>query len=228
MAVGYSYKVTVKGQLGTPALDTWQWGVNFARTAPPLTEPAMPTVGQLTTLYTTFLVPYHQNVDLALSTRALLRSVKVALIDPDGEYATDAVEYEAAAGTAGGASGGADVGVPAQVAMGITLWSGSNIGKQNFGRYYLPMPSGPLVTATMGVAPATAAAIATASKTCLNGIRTMIRGLTDAGTMELMVVPADRSLDAKVVNYVRCGTLKDTQRRRRNNLPEAPQLVAYP
>ena len=78
-----------------------------------------------------------------------------------------------------------------------------------------------------GFSGATATAIATAAKTYITAVTTLLRPLGASNTnLSASIMPADASKTPKVAFYVRVGQLKDTQRRRRNALRENPSVVA--
>ena len=227
MSRGYSVKITAQGHTTASALDQWQWGIHWADpSAVPTTTFTLPTSVQLGTLFNGALKTFHQSADLALSKAANLKSIKAALIGPDGKYAAEPIIYEGAA-TPGTAPGTTDQPVPPQVALAVTLWSGATLGTQNYGRFFLPMPCMPLDLTTAGFSGATATAIATAAKTYITAVTTLLRPLGASNTnLSASIMPADASKTPKVAFYVRVGQLKDTQRRRRNALRENPSVVA--
>ena len=227
MSRGYSVKITANGYTTASALDQWQWGIHWADpSAVPTTTFALPTSAQLGTLFNGALKTFHQSADLAISKAANLKSIKAALIGPDGNYAAEPVLYEGTA-TPGTAPGTTDQPVPPQVALAVTLWSGQTLGTQNYGRFYLPMPCMPLDLTTAGFSAATSAAICTATKTYITAVTTLLRPLGGSnGNLSASIMPSDPSKTPKVAFYVRVGQLKDTQRRRRNALRENPSVLA--
>ena len=227
MSRGYSVKITAQGYTTASALDQWQWGIHWADpSGVPTTTFTLPTSAQLGTLFNGALKTFHQGADLAISKAANLKSVKAALIGPDGAYAAEPVRYEGTA-TPGTAPGTTDQPVPPQVALAVTLWSGQTLGKQNYGRFYLPMPCMPLDLTTAAFSAATATGVCTSAKTYITAVTTMLRPLGGSNTnLSASIMPADSTKTPKVAFYVRVGQLKDTQRRRRNSLRENPSVLA--
>jgi hypothetical protein len=113
---------------------------------------------------------------------------------------------------------------PAQVAYCVTLWSGGRLGRANYGRFYVPVPSMIVGQQSEGVMTTTnafnAAAAATAMINAVNG---------EIDTVGINTRPAIYSKvgtgTTKVAQYVSVGRALDTQRRRRNSLQEGHNYI---
>lgn len=156
--------------------------------------------------------------DRRYSTAQSLDWVKIAAIGKDGKYLTDARTH---AQTTKGIA--ADVKPPPpQLAMVISLWSGSSVGKGHRGRQYWPCPADTpsQISATDGrIAQLLADAIRNAVKTALKTIEGEVS--TVIVPAQLVVLGQTGSGTCEPVTQIACGRVIDTQRRRRNDLSEA-------
>lgn len=210
------YYVTVGGRLGT--YDIWQCGVRYPVAGgddAAALQANVPNVS-LSDMYDD-LLPYITNTgtNTQLATFVHYDWLKVAVIDTDGQYAGDAHTFTS--GTAHGGVNGSG-GHPYQVSLVATLWTGEVLGKGNYGRIYLPAPTTP-IGPTGAMFAADTATIAGWIKDALNGW---------AGELSTVEVPnaypavmgAGTPPSHKPVTHVRVGGVMDTQRRRRNQIPE--------
>lgn len=161
-----------------------------------------------------------------LSSGAVLKSVKIASIGPDGKYTSPPVERAISAATAGAVGGaGPTTHVTNQTALAVTLLTAGDLGRVK-GRYYLPMPA-----AAVG----SDGRIGEAQRDNHEALAaTFIRNLNNEpgiDMLNLQVVVASqgrRNKDGSVrlpprnypVTAVAVGRVLDTQRRRRNKVRE--------
>lgn len=150
---------------------------------------------------------------------------KLAVIDTSGKYVGDP---KVATGTKRVGSGGTST-PPPQLAVCVSLWSGSNFGRANHGRMYLPCPQPYLsdISATTGQTPSGNAAY------LRDSVKTLISHATGEVSTILMpchpVIMSQRGLgETKPLLQISAGNVIDTMRSRRNNLVDAPNYVAYP
>lgn len=210
--------VTFGGSIGTAGTspEVWQCGLHFAYPTSVLV-PGVPTEGQLGDLYDAFAA-YLVLTANGIGEGVVLLWAKAAGLDLAGDYTTDPVIYEAGTPAAGITAVG---GVPPQVAVAVTLWSGQTLGRANYGRYYLPW-------VCRSVSPSTGAMSGTANQEMADAAADFIgaantlaadwSGTDDAVVSNMSAVGAGTT---KVVSSVRVGSVKDTQRRRRNRIVEA-------
>lgn len=124
-----------------PGSETWSCGVRMAYTGfeMPETIPA-----GLITGVNAAIQALHSNVGTKISSFAKLAFVKIARIGTDGKYILAAPGAQlnpvetVIANVAGGA---ANVVVPNQLAIAVTLATGYSRGLAHKGRFYLPMPT---------------------------------------------------------------------------------------
>lgn len=194
--------------------DIWQCGVHLAA----LTTVAVidqPTAAELQDLYEDTIAPMHSAGDSYISQGAALAWAKIAHLNTAGEYVTDETFYEPASATLGASS---VTGSAPQVALAVTLWSGSAFGQANYGRYYLPWSCAPVVLSTGTINSTERDGMAARQKEFLDEINVWGASLdTDVRVSNLSPVGAGTT---KQVTTVRIGSVKDTQKRRRNRLVE--------
>nr|CRY96555.1 hypothetical protein [uncultured prokaryote] len=143
-------------------------------------------------------------------------AVKVAPIKVDGHYAGEPFLTPAL-----NPAVGVNPTVVPQASIALTTWTGSTLGKGNYGRMFLPhsgVPdaSTPLLSTTL------AGNVADAFATFI----TAINAIPDGGVATIMSQPSLITTwpgSAKPVTQVRVGRVVDTQRRRRASLDESYQ-----
>jgi len=136
---------------------------------------------------------------------------QVASVAPDGHYV---VEPTVAAAT--DACEGTFAGMPPQLAVVATLWTGSSLGKGNYGRFYLPY-CGYTEAGTPLMSTALTTQFRGAFKTFLDAVNTALPGAASIRVMS----NSTQGLQQKPVTQVRVGRVIDTQRRRRSQLDES-------
>lgn len=147
-----------------------------------------------------------------------LYAIKAAALDTDGSYLTDAVSWDVADAV------GTISDVPPQLTTVLTLWSGSGVGRANYGRLYLPHSVLDQTTLTSRASVTTAQNVATAGAALIEAWSLAHGTLVSPGAIHIMSsVGAGLS---KPVAQVGSGRVTDTQRRRRNRLDEDIQYVA--
>lgn len=148
----------------------------------------------------------------------LLSLVKIARIGSSGRY-TQAPGIYDAGNQAGKVSGQI---VPVQCAVVITTVASSIYrGPGRFGRFYLPAPT-PTFIDTAGKLPMlNAEAYRTFGKALLSTCMTAPANAHKPAHFTSTGVRAE-------IDEVRCGTIVDTQRRRRNKLTEEYATVSFP
>lgn len=145
------------------------------------------------------------------------QGVKVAPLDANGKYVQDAT----VANSDGSIAGTANVVVP-QASVVLSLFSGSKLGKGNYGRIYVPH-SGVPGAGTPLIDTTTQAAWADDADNLLTQINTAAVAAAGAGA-SIRIMGASTALGAateKVAVQVRVGRVVDTQRRRRSALDES-------
>jgi len=151
-----------------------------------------------------------------------LLALKVAAVGTDGLYLTDARISEATTPSAGTA-----VGILPQDTVVLTTRSGFTIGGGNYGRMYLPHTSIGTVTGSPYANSTNTAAVAADGASFVGVVRDAINGDVTA-TMIPAIMSQVGSGTVKEIASVQVGNLTDTQRRRRNRLPETYATAAVP
>lgn len=114
---------------------------------------------------------------------------------------------------------GNDDGVLPQCSIVLSLRSGFTTGSANYGRMFLPHTMHPLASSTPRAAVANTGAFATAAQTFVSGLNTDLNGQVSA-VMDPMIMTQVASASSRRVTQIAIGDINDTQRRRRNQLPE--------
>lgn len=220
--------VTWGGTLGSVENEIWQNGVRLAPAAKGST-PAFPTAAQGAILMTSMQNQWALSTNQTMNWCKLkwLKFSKIGLLgNLIGEPLL--VPTTPPAGVAGPQT---SVGHPYQVALTVTLWSGSTYGKANYGRFYLPAPA--FASSVDGQISGSTVASANWVGTWLKNIETSAAGWP-AGVAPMFVhimgqaaVSADATSNR--VLKVRIGDKMDTQRRRRNKIREIyTESTTYP
>jgi hypothetical protein len=143
-----------------------------------------------------------------------LRAVKCAAIGTDGHYLADPKIYDDPDPTAG-----TTIGNPAQCTTVLSLRSGFSIGGGNRGRMYLPHFYMSGLTASPFTDSTQAQGLATNGADFINAVTTDLSANVTA-TIFPAIMSQVGSGSSKGVTEVRVGNVTDTQRRRREQLPE--------
>lgn len=205
------------GRLGdVNSQEVWQCGIRFA----PIVGGGVvgtPNQDQADALLAA-ATAMHTSPGGVASQLAVLTFAKLAHLDANGDYVSDAIiaEQAGAAGTVAVSGNG----TPSQVSVAITEWSGQTLGKANYGRYYLPWSAVAVDTSGM--------LSSTIRDTILEyqGVfhSEIFDAVEDNKTSGGILAPTNMSFVGSGVNKritkLRCGSVKDTQRRRRNRLTE--------
>lgn len=202
---------------GSAEYDVWQCGVHYA----PIVIGGIvgdPNADQAEALWDgtedLFTSAYFQ-----ISSSVRLKWVKLAKLDVNGEYTTEPAVYEAPTYVSGPT---APAGTPPQVATAVTLSSGQTLGKANWGRFYLPQTQTALQADGATVSDANLAGMAAAGVAFLAASYTAIEeNKTSGGILDATNMSSVGAGVNKRVTEVRVGSVKDTQRRRRNRIPES-------
>jgi hypothetical protein len=210
-------------------LEEWQTGLRFAPVGP-APHPDSGTllqglshigVGDILTRVTAFLT---SDADVHWGNAVTMSWAKVAVIGTNGEYAGDPILAEQPPVQGGY---GAFPYVPQNAAV-VSAWSGSNLGRANHGRHYLPVPWSWQNTTTVLEPRVTVAAAAGLRDGWLRMVKD-VEGEVD--TIEANVAWAIMSKlgtgTTKVVSKVGCGRVIDTMRSRRARLDDESVYVPY-
>jgi hypothetical protein len=223
-----SFYLTFGGtQLGTAEI--WQTGIHYA----PLDEST--TVAQcVTALAAISVADIYSDLTNIFNTAVTskryannvhLRFAKVAVLDESGHYAAAPKIHEGdTAGTVASANG-----VPPQLAVVFSLWSGTKFGQAQRGRMYFPVPIDFMtaVSSTTGQVP---------QSNVDQWSDTVAVALNNAGgevsTVTVPTFPAIMSKlgsgTTKLIAQFGAGRIIDTQRSRRNQLVEAITYKSWP
>lgn len=209
--------ITWGGRIGSSVstAEIWQCGVRVALN-PQTDGPGLPTPAELDNLFTSVLVPMHTNGPLSLSAGAYMEWAKAAPLDDTGHQVDDAVVTTTAISSVPGGAGSSSAASP-QDACVVTFASGSRLGRANYGRIYLPWWSTSVDTATgranVGSAP-------DVLEVWFNDFNAWC-ATTLSATAKIRLMSKLGSGTTKEITQIRIGDVKDTQRRRRNRIPES-------
>lgn len=209
------------GKLGNPGSEIWQTGVHVAN---PNAGAAtlMPNEAQLSALYVT-LEGLWGGTGCQIGTNAALGWIKAAPLDENGEYRGDSLVHEATTYKYGFVSTNVH---PWQIAAVMTLWSGSNLGKANYGRNYLPDPR--FNIGADGKIAGSHQTFVNWWGSVLNAINASAAGW-GTGIPGTKIAIMSKAGATKFPVAVQMGNVLDTQRRRRNALLESYlNAVGYP
>lgn len=154
----------------------------------------------------------------ALSNRAQLTTVRTAYIAADGvtqQAAETLLGTPWAPGTAAK--------MPFQCSMVLSLLTGRP-GRSYRGRMYWPAFSLDVSGTTLAITPAQSQLLANE----MSELLTDIGGAAGSEALMMPVVRSDKLGITTFVTQIRCGTVVDTQRRRRNSAPEAYSSAVVP
>jgi len=206
--------LTWGGTIGSTSLDTWQCGVHLAQN-PLLDAPGLPTTGELGTLLAGPLATFHEDPGTWISAGASLSWAKCAVIGTSGHYTGEAVNQTITAipgGSTGTARGGP------QLAACVTLWSGLTLGRANHGRFYVPWWEAQ-VDINGHVVDAQVLTMAANALVLVESINDWA-GTVLAATARIRIMSKLGTGTTKLASKLRVGNVKDTQQRRRRQIPE--------
>jgi hypothetical protein len=207
-----------------PGGEIWSCGVRLAqKTGWPipidfLTELPGNTLKEWTDGYIKDAVlMFHTSAAAAISTACKLSFVKANKIGKDGKYImpnTNEYVYPDVAG------GGGGMAYPNQVALVVSLLTNVSRGPAHRGRFYMPAPTSPVDGNTGLISAVNAQNVAFAAKTFIEALSDT-PGLDVPGSIGVSVMSRKTgAATARRVEDVAVGRALDTQRRRRNKLPE--------
>ena len=173
---------------------------------------SLPTQAQANSVLTVVQSWWNAAVNGNPSSHSLI-GVKLAPQDLQGHYPPDTTAYEAL--TAADPGPTVSPIMAPQLALVISLRTEKPRGQTSRGRFYIPCPADTFNAAgQMATMPANVA----------NGIKTMINGVnavSGLGTVSVFSNPADPEVGGILpVLRVEVGNVVDTQRRRRESIPE--------
>lgn len=114
-----------------------------------------------------------------------------------------------------------------QASVVVSLRSGSSVGSGNFGRMYLPHTELQLAANAPRSSTGFTDAFVIAAQTFLAGVQTDIDSAITAAVNPMIMTQVVGGT-SKRVNQVAIGDVVDTQRRRRNQLPEVYSFATVP
>lgn len=216
------FLVTAHGYFGNPAVDIWQVGFRFAPGGVHTDLEwdaafALISADDIRDAWGTF----HIASGAARSNGCYFGGVKVSVINQDGHLYNSPKVSDLATPPAGYNS----VVHPPQCADVVTLRTGATFGKAKSGRIYLPGPGVTLPPADQQVSSGPRGNILTAVKTALHSIEGEVT--TIPVPVQLAVMSSLGSGTTRVVTQLEYGSVVDTQRRRRNQIPEARSTLTY-
>jgi len=184
-----------------------------------LAEINMPVVGPLVLARMATLMA---SASIRWADYSRLNYVRIAAVTVPGTEFDPAKLFEdttPAAGTAGD--------VPAQASIVLSTRSGSSTGGANFGRMYLPHSAWAQVTASPFGDTPDVSAFATAAQTFVSGVTSDLDAVVTATVVPTIMTQTVGGA-SKRINQIALGNVTDTQRRRRNQLPETYQFRTIP
>lgn len=209
--------LTWGGTIGTvaSARETWQTGVHLALTGG-TDGPGLPTDAELATILNGALSTFHSSGPVSLSMGAMLSWARCASLDDTGHYTTDPVLAERVPLSGGAADHN---GASPQDSLVLTLYSGTQFGRANYGRMYMPWWSAWCNTTDGRVASGSVDAVAAAALDLVEGINAWAAAALSA-TARIRIMSKEGTGTTKTPAYLRVGDVKDTQQRRRRQIRE--------
>lgn len=220
MAYSPHVRVTCSGTMGTAAVPPEIFSFGWAL-APDgdFSEGAIPSETCLTAMNAA-VVAMFANAASQISNLAKLTRIKYAKIGVDGKYSQIPVEYVVSQ-----VGGSALTPHPPQVAYAVTL-DGPDAIKRVTGRYYLPMTTLTVQGDSLSASTTQRNALLATQVTMMNAISAalVLDEENPDDVLELSIASQGRLPDIAPFNptvvALRAGLVMDTQRRRRNALPE--------
>lgn len=151
-----------------------------------------------------------------------LRAVRIAAVLLSGTEIDPAKQFDDSTPGEGGS-----LNVVPQASVVLSTRSGSSAGAANFGRMYLPHTQWSQSANSARGNPGVVDAVATAAATFVNGCNTDLNASVTTSVQAMIMTQVATSV-SKVITQIAMGDITDTQRRRRNKLPELYQFRAIP
>lgn len=151
-----------------------------------------------------------------------LNSIRIGAVQTTGLETIEAKEAEDITPPAG-----ASTEVLPQSSVVASLRSGFVTGAANFGRMFLPHSALPLATGTPETSSTVTGTVATAFQTFVSGVKTDLDAAVTAA-VDPMIMTQVVGGTSKRVASIAVGDVNDTQRRRRNQLPEEYTFRSIP
>ncbi len=201
--------------------EQWQTGLHFTPMVNPgpATEPLLDALDDISTddilQDVTQLISAHGTVHWGNS--VAVSWAKIAVLNTQGKYAGDPKASEQLP-VVGGFSAQA---VPPQLAAVVSQWSGSNLGRANHGRNYLPLPLTWYTSFTVNEPRVTAQAAADLRDAWIATVND-IQGEVDTASLKTQwsIMSSIDIGRTRPVAHVGCGRVIDTMRSRRESLDE--------
>ena len=166
------------------------------------------------------VLAFHQAASSKIGVGAKLTFLKMNVVGTDGRYTDlNTVEYVYAPVASGGTNGSIH---PTQVTLAVSTTTEFSRGHAHRGRFYLPLPVTPVDVGTGLIDADVALGVATTAATFIEALADE-PGLDLNNGMRVCVMSQRGTGATNVVIGVDVGRALDTQRRRRNALPESYQ-----
>ena len=151
-----------------------------------------------------------------------LNSVRIAAVGADGAEIGDAKIFEDLTPAAGD-----NTGILPQASIVFSTRSGGTTGSANYGRMYMPHTMLNMTAGSPFASTAVTGAVATVFQVFVNGVQSDLETAITA-PLEPMIMTQVVGGTSKVITQVAVGNVTDTQRRRRNQLPETYSFRSIP
>lgn len=149
-----------------------------------------------------------------------LTSVKMSPLGLDGRLVAEPVAVSASV------NGGTTAAQPLQITTALTMWSGATIGDANYGRMYLPYATIPYTSTNSYLyLQSQCAALATTWQGFFSDVKTAAQSVSGFSGCDIYIMSRKGSGSQKPLYALRVGNVPDTQRRRRNRVPETYSQV---
>ena len=200
--------------------------LNFSEVADPsfnapaaLAEINMPVVGPLLGARMATLL---ESTAVFWADYSRLVAVRIAAVTAAGPEFDPAKTWEDGTPAAGN-----NTQIIPQASVVMSLRSGSSTGSANYGRMYLPHTEVLLADVQPRAAPATTAAFVTAAQSFIAGVQADLDAAITP-RVDPMIMTQVVGGTSKRITQVAIGDIVDTQRRRRNQLPENYAFATVP
>lgn len=160
-----------------------------------------------------------QSANVALSSKAVYNRLKAAAVGTNGHYIPGADPVEVQSNGDTGYEGGSGVRYPNQIALCVSLRTGTSIGVATRGRFYLPLP-GATVNAEGRVSSGFTAGAVADIATWLNAINDIANTGSEPTAVSLMSAVGTSPTRTRGVTSVLVGDVLDTIQARRRSLTE--------